>query len=95
MNRSSLRVRTSTPVELDMTEPQRLKCALVELDSVAELGLLKSLQVTKLSESISQAENAGSIPVTRSRKDGQLGCLILEQSRLCLTNCEGRDTFRP
>ncbi len=32
----------------------------------AELVFLETVQVTQLPESISQAENAGSIPVTRS-----------------------------
>ncbi len=38
----------------------------MELDNTAELVFFKSVQVTKLPKSISQAENAGSIPVTRS-----------------------------
>ncbi len=39
----------------------------MELYNTAELVFSRSVQVTKLPESISQAENAGSIPVTRSR----------------------------
>ena len=39
----------------------------MELINTAELVFFKSAQVTKLPESISQAENAGSIPVTRSK----------------------------
>jgi predicted 2-oxoglutarate/Fe(II)-dependent dioxygenase YbiX len=51
--------------------PQRIRnghhrATLVELDNTAELVFSKSVQVTKLPKSISQAENAGSIPVTRS-----------------------------
>ena len=38
----------------------------MELDSTAELVLLGTAQVRKVPGSISQAENAGSIPVTRS-----------------------------
>ena len=38
----------------------------MELNNTAELVFFKSVQVTKLPESIPQAENAVSIPVTRS-----------------------------
>ncbi len=38
----------------------------MELDNIAELVFLETAQVIELPESISQAENAGSIPVTRS-----------------------------
>ena len=44
------------------------RATLVELDNTAELVFYETVQVTKLPESISQAENAGSIPVTRSTK---------------------------
>jgi len=52
--------------------PQRIRngyhrATLVGLDNTAELGFLETTQVRNLPESISQAENAGSIPVTRSR----------------------------
>ena len=51
--------------------PQRIRkghhrATLVEPDNTAELVFLETVQVRKLPESISQAENAGSIPVTRS-----------------------------
>jgi hypothetical protein len=53
----------------------------VELDNTAELVFFKSTQVTKLPESISQAENAGSIPVTRS---GELWWRFLVPLVFCL-----------
>jgi len=52
--------------------PQRIRnghhrATLVEPDNTAELVVVETAQVRKLPESISQAENAGSIPVTRSK----------------------------
>ena len=44
------------------------RATLVEPDNTAELVLVETVQVTKPPESISQAENAGSIPVTRSMR---------------------------
>ena len=58
----------------------------MELDNTAELVFSETVQVTKLPESISQAENAGSIPVTRSNPGRtQLGMLTSE-SRILTTH---------
>jgi hypothetical protein len=44
----------------------------VELDNTTELVFFETVQVQTVPESISQAENAGSIPVTRSMPHAEL-----------------------
>ncbi len=51
----------------------------MELDITAELVFFETVQLTKLPESISQAENVGSIPVTPPRTDAGVRTIVIPQ----------------